>query len=189
MLYHKVFFKLYKSAANKKCLELKDFIKKNSKIIDIGCGSGILANELSRSFDAEVTGVDIIDVRAYKIPFKLIDGKELPFEDNSFDNALIAYVLHHAQDPIHVLEEAKRVAKNKIFVYEDIPEGLVTKIFTKIHAFLFDLLYGPDSRTSFKVGHEWKKVFNEVGLKVVVEKRVTPLVNQRLFVLTKSQGA
>ena len=185
MFYHKFLFKLYESAARRKILDLKNFIDKGSSIIDVGCGSGILANELSRAFDAKITGVDIVDVRIYKVPFKLIDGKHMPFPDNTFDDAIIAYVLHHAEDPVQLLKETRRVAKKRIFVYEDIPEGLITKIFARMHGLLFDAIYKPDNKTKHKVGGEWRRIFKEIGFKLVEEKRVATFINQRLFVLEK----
>ena len=49
------------------------------------------------------------------------------FKDNFFDSAIIAYVLHHCDDPVSVLKEAKRVCRGNIIIFEDIEVDFVVR--------------------------------------------------------------
>ena len=186
MRFYRVFKRFYEQAAHKMCRDCEQFIKQRSKIIDIGCGSAIIANTFQTFFDTEIIGVDVVDRRLFPIAFSLINGKKLPFASKSFDNALIAYTLHHSKDPIFLLKEVIRVCKGKIFIYEDLPEGLLSKVFCKIHGFSFDKLFGNKNKTTFKTEEEWQEVFNALKLNLIFDKQVSysfEPVKKKLFVL------
>jgi len=166
--YYRLFSKIYEMGAKQMCFDCQGFIKEGSKILDLGCGSGIAAKNFQDFFKAKVIGVDVKDNRLVKIPFKIIDGKNLPFEDNSFDVVLINYVLHHCEDPEVVLKEAKRVAK-RIIIFEDLPEGFLAKLRCKIHQIIFP---GGRKIFNFKTRKEWKEIFEKLGLKIIAENQV-----------------
>ena len=149
-MYYRIFSKIYEAAARKMCLDCEGFIRKGSKILDLGCGSGIIGKTFQEIFQADLIGVDIDDKRISAIPFQLIDGENLPFPENSFDVALINYVLHHSRDPIALLNEAKRVAKDKIVICEDLPEDILSKLICQLHGISFDNFFGNPTKTSFK---------------------------------------
>ena len=186
-MYYRVFFKVYERAAKKMCQDCQDFIKKKSKILDLGCGSAIIAKVFQNFFQAELIGVDVNDRRIFPIPFEIINGKSLPFPENSFDVVLIAYVLHHSQDPFLLLKEAKRVTRDKILIYEDLSEGFFSKLFCKFHGISFDSLFQNRHQTSFKSEKEWQELFENLGLKLIFQKKVSFLnpVKKKLFVLEK----
>ena len=186
MSYYRIFAKTYKRAAQKMCLDCQDFIQKGSKILDLGCGSGIIGMTFQDFFQAKVIGVDIKDNRIYPLPFKIINGKSLLFPENSFDVVLINYVLHHSGDPILLLKEAKRVTKDKIVVYEDLPEGLLSRIICKIHGISFDGIFKNQNQTSFRPEREWEKNFKKIGLNIIFKRRINNFpVKKELFILTK----
>ena len=183
-MYYRVFSKIYERAAKKMCLDSADFIEKGSKILDLGCGSGIIGKKFQDFFKAEILGIDVVDKRVEKIPFQIYDGKNIPFPENSFDLVLINYVLHHAENPEALLIEAKRVAKNKIIIFEDLPEGFFSKIYCKLHQLSFDKLFRNPSKTSFRTEENWEKIFKELGLNVIFKKRVNNFpVKKELFIL------
>jgi len=181
---------VYENAAQGMCEECKDFISRNSKILDLGCGSGIVINEFKKRFNSEIFGVDIIDNRVIDIPFKKIEGVNLScFPDNSFDTVMISFVLHHSEDPVELLKEAKRVAKKNIIIYENLPEGIVSKFFCKIHGESFAKYFQKNKETGkfFKRG-EWLDIFKKLGLNLIYEQRVSSLINplkEELFVVLK----
>ena len=186
MRFYSVFQRFYEQAAHRMCKDCEQFIEQKAKILDIGCGSAIIANTFQNFFDTEIIGVDVVDRRLFPIAFSLINGKKLPFASKSFDNALIAYTLHHSKDPISLLKEVIRVCKGKIFLYEDLPEGLLSKVFCKIHGFSFDRLFGNKNKTAFKTEEEWKEVFKSLKLNLIFDKQVSysfDPVKKKLFVL------
>ena len=193
-MWYRLLVPFYKKAARKMCRECRDFIEKKSKILDLGCGSAIVAKEFGDFFEAEVSGVDIDDKRVYPIPFKIIDGRLLPFPRNSFDVILISYVLHHSGDPVSLLSQAEKLAP-KIIIYEDIPEGFFSKILCKIHGSSFGVLFQEKKqKTNFKTISQWQEIFKDLRLRLIYKKIFRgPLVypvKKALFVLKrKNLGA
>ncbi len=74
----------------------------------------------------------------------------------------------------------------KIFVYEDLPEELLSKVFCKIHSFSFDKLFGNKNKTVFKTEDEWREVFKTLKLNLIFDNQVSydfEPVKKKLFVL------
>lgn len=188
----KIFSPVYKKGAARICRESEPFIEKGSKILDLGCGRGINAVAFKDYFQAEVVGADIKDQRIFNFPFELIDGKNLPFPDHSFDTVLISYVLHHAEDPSQLLEEAKRVSKNKIIIYEDLKEKGLAGLGCWLHKTTYKISVPLQKNPmGFHNEKEWEELFNQIGLKIIFKKNLeTKLawlypVKNILFVLGK----
>lgn len=190
----KIFSPVYQKLAKTTCQECEDFIERESKILDLGCGKGVLTNTLKNYFKADILGVDIEDQRTVRgFPFQIYDGERLPFPDNSFDVVFLHYVLHHTEYPEKVISEAKRVTKGKVIVFEDLPEGIWSKSMTKIHQAAYSFIFKPSQEISnFKTEKDWKKSFNELGLKVIFKKRIKILWSfpqkRAIFVLEKNMG-
>lgn len=105
-------------------LKVQTFKKLTSKlnpksILDVGCASGRMANEVSKIFPrSQITAVDVyksaIDYgkRTYPhIKFKRADAHRLPFGNNTFDLVICYEVIEHLTDPARALKEIKRVIK------------------------------------------------------------------------------
>jgi len=189
MSFHEIFKKFYAEKGKEMAIECRDFIEENSKILDLGCGSGLAGKEFQKLFKADLVGIDVVDIRVEKIPFKIFDGLNISFPDDYFDYVLISYVLHHAKDPVSLLREAKRVARKKIIIYEDLLGGWMSELICKIHGLTFSFLFqDKKGSSSFKKGKEWQKVFEDLKLKIIFEKRISPsfnIINKKLFVLEK----
>lgn len=167
------------------CLLSKDFIEKRARILDLGCGSGIVGKEFQDYFEAKILGVDIVDKRVVKIPFQKIDGEHLPFTDDFFDVVLISYVLHHALKPIFLLKEAKRVGK-RIIIFEDLPEGFFSNIYCKAHRISYKIFFKSQDQGEFRNEKEWEKIFEKLNLKILAKKRFQNFFTKKiLFVLEK----
>lgn len=168
-----ILYPVYNDRARKRCIECEPFVKKGSKILDLGCGHAIIGLALKDYFQAEVLGADIVDQRVVNVPFELIDKKTLPFPSNYFDIVFIAHVLHHTKNYLNVLKEAKRVSKEKIIIYEDLPEGRLSNLFCKTHGFLFNIICMFDKEeNNFKPEDEWLEIFNSLDLKIIHKKRL-----------------
>jgi len=178
------FPKIYERAAEKMCLDCQDFIPKGAKILDLGCGTGVVGKKFQDFFQGKVFGVDVEDRRTEKIPFQIIDGLNLPFPERSFGAVLIAYVLHHSQDPIYLLREVKRISGGKIIIFEDLPEDILSKIVCRFHGKNWGRILKNQNPLSFKTEKEWEKIFEALGFKILFKKRRRNfLVKKELFIL------
>lgn len=182
---------IYKKSAKVTCQECEDFIEKGSKILDLGCGKGFITNTLKNYFKADILGVDIEDYRIVQgFPFQVYDGETLPFPDNSFDVVFLSYVLHHTEYPKKVISEAKRVTKDKVIVFEDLPEGIRGTLMAKVHTLTYSLVFRQEV-SHYKTEKGWKKFFNELGLKTIFKKRMGSWIlwffpqKRAMFVLEK----
>ncbi len=109
-------------------------------LLDIGCGGGILAEELA-AMGFSVTGIDPSDksiVVAKKhakknnlhIDYRIGYGNRLPFENETFEVVACCDVLEHIHDWDAVIGEIARVLKhNGIFVFDTINRTTASKIF------------------------------------------------------------
>ncbi|MBU0979846.1 MAG: methyltransferase domain-containing protein [Nanoarchaeota archaeon] len=92
--------------------QIKDHIE-GQKVLDYGCGDGKVGELISRS-GLEVTLSDIykhghIDETGLKFE-PLVEGDPAPIE-GGYDTTLLLTVKHHAEDPMQVLRDAKRLTK------------------------------------------------------------------------------
>jgi SAM-dependent methyltransferase len=89
------------------------------RVLDVGCGTGALTDELVRRVAAQdVAAVDpsASFVHAMRDRFPGVDVREgsaeqLPFEDDGFDATLAQLVVHFMDDPIAGLAEMRRVTR------------------------------------------------------------------------------
>lgn len=96
---------------------------RGDSVLDIGCGTGVCLLAFL-DMELEVTGIDpsryMLDIASQKVAHRadLYRGfaEDLPFDDNSFHYACLFTTLEFVDDPQKALEEACRVAKDKVFI-------------------------------------------------------------------------
>ena len=103
-------------------LSLEDI--KPVNLLDVGTGSGLFAEAFEKK-GLEVAGIDISEemIRAVKNfvekgEFKTAPVERIPYPDNSFDLVFLGHVLHEAEDQLKALQEATRVAKQRVAILE-----------------------------------------------------------------------
>ena len=99
-------------------------IRPHSRIIDIGAGKGLLARAMAERFGACVTMVDVARYNQTNLPLTVCDSRALAFASDSFDYAVLSFVLHHCNQPDAILREALRVAPQVIVVENDVRGGI-----------------------------------------------------------------
>jgi SAM-dependent methyltransferase len=88
------------------------------RVLEVGCGTGVLLSELSDLSSAAVYGVDIdasrLSLAARNTPRARLyraDAHSLPFTSETFDVVLCHYLLLWLPDPARVLAEMRRVTR------------------------------------------------------------------------------
>lgn len=92
-------------------------VSRGMRLLDIGCGTG-MATQLAAALGAQVNGLDASEaeliIARERVPdgdFRCGEMEELRYDDASFDVVTAFNSLQFAEDPLHALREARRVAK------------------------------------------------------------------------------
>lgn len=100
-------------------LEMLAPLAPGATLLEIGCGTAHFAGTLAaRGF--RVAGIDpsaaLLSVARQRVPVARARAERLPFGDGSFDGAFLIGVLDFVDDPLSVLIEARRVARERVAV-------------------------------------------------------------------------
>ena len=100
------------------------------RVLDVGCGTGIVARQVASRVGANgtVTGIDpnpnmlaVARTAAARdgVAIEWLEGgaEKLPFADHSFDVVLSQFALMFFTDKVAALAEMRRVGKDKLTVY------------------------------------------------------------------------
>ncbi|MCK4918618.1 MAG: class I SAM-dependent methyltransferase [Candidatus Pacebacteria bacterium] len=151
------------------------FLRQNSKVLDVGCNTGYTSFEITHLAHCFVTGVDISpemiktanefkEKDAFKkfIDFKVADGMNLPFDDESFDLTMSGGSTAFIKDKIKALKEYTRVTKTWGFV-ADINFYYKNKVPTKL---INDLNTAMEIDIKQWDKDYWLKVYEASGLEM-----------------------
>lgn len=160
--------------------------------LDIGCGGGILTEELARFCD-KIYGIDISEAslatakehaleQNLTIEYQKAYAEKLPFPDNSFNLITCCDVLEHVDDLDQVIAEVSRVLRpGGIFIYDTINRTLMSYLSVITIAQDFPL-----TRFAPKNTHVWHKfirpeeflpLFSRYNLKSQEQVGMAPSVN------------
>ena len=144
---------------------LERYYKTPTTILEIGSGNGALGLLLKQSGHS-VTALDIANKSVFdQLQPIVYDGGNFPFKDQSYEVAQLITMLHHCPDPIHLIKEAKRVAK-RLIIMEDIYENRFQKYLTFAADSVNNWEFAGHPHTN-KTDKEWQEVFDTLDLEIV----------------------
>ncbi len=101
-------------------------VPEGARVLDVGAGDGLVAASLlPLRPDLTVEGIDVLVRPRSHIEVRPFDGDTIPYEDGSFDVALLVDVVHHADHPLELLSEARRVARSCLVIKDQTLEGFL----------------------------------------------------------------
>jgi 2-polyprenyl-6-hydroxyphenyl methylase / 3-demethylubiquinone-9 3-methyltransferase len=158
----------------------------NLKLLDIGCGGGVLAEEFA-SMGCQVSGIDI-SLRSIQIArthaaraglsieYHVGSATQLSFEPESFDAVSCCDVLEHIHEWKQVIAEAGRVLKpDGLFFFDTINRTQQSKT-----QFIFGLQEFPLTRLMPADTHVWEMF--------IKPEELTSALRQNSFKLDHMQG-
>jgi len=106
-------------------------LNKNSKILDAGCGTGLVGIELKKYSYLNIEGVDfsqsmldLVPQNIYKKIEKIDLNKPLKFKNNIYDIVMCVGTFTYGHVKTHALDEIIRITKNKGLICFTVNEGI-----------------------------------------------------------------
>ena len=120
------------TAPKEAVLLLKKYAQNNkSKILDAGCGTGLVGIELKKNGYSNIVGVDfsqsmldLIPKGIYKKIEKIDLNKPLKFKNNIYDVVMCVGTFTYGHVKPHALDEIIRITKNKGLICFTVNEGI-----------------------------------------------------------------
>jgi methionine biosynthesis protein MetW len=102
---------------------VEDWIDRNSTLLDVGVGDGVVAEYLSKKLNTVVYGLDISETACRKAQEKGIDSRVMDINyglrlqnDEIYDYVLLMEVIEHTVQPEKVVKDAIKHARKGVIV-------------------------------------------------------------------------
>lgn len=107
--------------------------------LDVGAGTGHNSRMLRRYSPLAFVDLDVVNMRVVAGDAVLFDGCRMPFASDTFDCALLVFVLHYVAGPLVLLEEIRRVTHGPVLLLQTTYSGRVGALAARG----YDYLWGP----------------------------------------------
>lgn len=139
----------------------------HQRVLDIGGGSGVIAEAVHIMLGSDVTSIDVANRFAQGLTIKTgtYDGVKLPFPDGSFDAITFINVIHHipSQNRAPLLKECARVCSGVIYIKDHAFQSKLDLI--RLHALdaMGNLPFGGMVKAQHVAQAEWDLLRCEIG--------------------------
>jgi len=140
---------------------------RGARVLDVGCGDGSVDRCLMQSRpDLRIHGIDVLIRPAAAIEVTPFDGRSLPFPDRAYDVVSLIDVLHHARNPEALLEEALRVAADRVIVKDHCRTGLLAGPLLRGMDWVGNAPHGVDLTYDYWKESRWRDCFARLGCEI-----------------------
>ena len=179
---------LFKRRANRIARIILPYVNENEKVLDFGCGTLTVAEEILKRKRVQIRGVDVINFNLTDLPLSIYDGKRTDFEDKTFDVTYAAFVLHHCDNIEAVFTELLRLTRKKIILIEDTYKTRLGLFWIKLCDYVENRIGSLTINIplNFRSEEEWLDFFHASDITTVHSQVLNPKSIRRhiLFVLS-----
>lgn len=162
---------IFRRRVHRLCRHLVKLIPERARILDVGCGDGLLTSLLKKHrSDIEVHGIDVLVRSQTHIPVKQFGGCVIPYEDACFDIVMFVDVLHHTKDPLSLLREAARVARKAIVVKDHCLKGLLASATLQFMDHVGNARHAVALPYHYWSQQQWDAACNNLRLKIALRE-------------------
>jgi SAM-dependent methyltransferase len=142
-------------------------LPQNARVLDVGCGDGYLASRiLSLRADLHLEGIDVLARKRAAIPVGLYDGSTIPVESGSYNVVMLVDVVHHAVDPHRLLQEAARVASDKLVVKDHFADAIWAHSTLRLMDWFGNSHQGVNLPYNYWTEAQWRESLAQIGLSI-----------------------
>ncbi|MEJ2884623.1 class I SAM-dependent methyltransferase [Pedobacter sp. GR22-6] len=140
--------------------------------LDIGCGDMKISSLISqKASQINFKCIDVFPKPENRIDinwdnYLQYDGVQIPYEQNSFDAAILVDVLHHCTDITGTLNEARRITPY-IIVKDHLEYGLVSRTLLQLMDFYGNWAYDVNVPKRYFSKESFEKLCKECGFKIL----------------------
>jgi SAM-dependent methyltransferase len=144
---------------------LSPLLPANATVLDVGCGDGLIDTLIMQGRpDVRVSGIDVLVRSRTSTAVVEFDGRTIPYGAASYDAVLMIDVLHHADSPRGLLEEATRVARDVIVIKDHVSEGWLDDSVLRLMDWVGNAHHGVSLPYRYWSRRQWRESFAELGL-------------------------
>jgi len=140
---------------------------RDASVLDVGSGDGQLARLVGdKRPDISIQGIDVLLRKDSAIPVEEFDGTTIPYCERSFDVVMFIDVLHHTDDPMVLLREAVRVARQIILIKDHTLQGALAHSTLRFMDWLGNARHNVPLPYNYWTPAQWHGACEKLGLSV-----------------------
>ena len=120
-------------------------------------------------------GVEVLPRADCQIPCSAFDGNTLPFDERSFDVAMLVDVLHHTSDVSVLLREAARVSRQTVLLKDHLSENEFDHTTLRFMDWVGNRPHGVTLTYNYQSHAQWNDHFAAAGLQLASFETNVPL--------------
>lgn len=156
---------------NRRVLRIADLLAgmmpADATVLDVGCGDGLLARRIQDLRpDLTLRGLEVLVRGDTMIPVEPFDGRTIPAGDASVDVVMFVDVLHHTDDPMILLREAARVARDSVVLKDHTRNGFLSGPTLRFMDYIGNAHHGVALPYNYWPRDRWHEAFARLGLTV-----------------------
>lgn len=94
------------------------------------------------------------------------DGRRIPYGDRTFDAVMFVDVLHHIENQLELLSEARRVARQALVIKDHTREGVLDEATLRLMDYIGNARHGVALPYNYWTTHQWREAFEQLNLRL-----------------------